>query len=133
MAVVKYDPKEVQVIIDGAILTGFADGTFVTASREEERYEEYVGAHGEVTRSKNANPLGTITVTLKHTSPSNQLLGRLARRDALFPIRVVDRNDGSTVGGSDAWLVNPADYERGDETEEREWEIRVADYEQREG
>lgn len=127
-----YDPKDVNVIVDGKFLTGFADGTFVNCEKEEDSYNTYVGAQGEVVRSKNAHPVGTITVTLEHTSPSNDVLNRLANSGRVFPARMVDRGSRQvTIGGSECWIQKPADEDRGDETTEVEWTIIVADYEKR--
>lgn len=128
----QYDPRDVNVIVDGEFLTGFAEGTFVSCEKEEDGYETYVGAQGEVTRSRNAHPIGTITVTLEHTSPSNNTLNRRANSGAIFPASMVDRNSRrATIGGSECWIQKPADEERGDEVSEVEWVIVVADYEKR--
>ncbi len=128
----QYDPRDVNVIVDSEFLTGFADGTFVSCEKEEDAYETYVGAQGEVVRSRNAHPIGTITVTLEHTSPSNNTLNRLANSRNVFPAYMVDRNTRqTTIGGSECWIQKPADEERGDEVSEVEWVIVVADYEKR--
>ena len=124
-----YDPKDVSVIVNGVFLTGFSDGTFVSWEKQEDNYTPHVGAQGEVDRARNAHPLGTITVTLKQTSPSNAVLNRLAKSKSTFPVRVVDRNTPETiVGGSEAWIGKQPDGERGNEITGQEWQIMVADY-----
>lgn len=124
-----YDPKDVSVVVNGRVITGFADGTFINASKETENYIPHVGAQGEVSRAVNANPLGKITLTLKSTSPSNSEMNRLAKSKAIFPARVIDRNDGSlAAGGSECWVEKPANIEYGAEVTSREWVIVVADY-----
>ena len=126
-----YDTRDVSVVVDGTVLTGFAEGTFVEASKDEDNYEAYVGAQGEVSRSRNANPMGSINVTLKSTSPSNALLNTLAKSNRTFAARVVDRNTGNaTAGGAVCWVQKPTGLEWGDEVSEREWTIVVADYDQ---
>lgn len=126
-----YDPKDVNVIVNGIVLTGFAEGTFISAEKEEESYTTYVGAKGEVARSKNANPLGKITVTLKATSPSNAYLNNLAYSKGVFPVLVVDQNTGNTtVGGTECWLEKPPAMEWGKEISEMEYTFIVADYTQ---
>ena len=125
-----YDPENVNVVVDGFIVTGFADGTFVNVEQEEENYVSYVGAKGEVARSKNANKTGHITLTLKHTSPSNAVLNRLANSKGTFAASVIDQNDSSfTAGGPECWIEKPASIERGKEISEREWVIKVAELE----
>ena len=131
MPVKNYDPKDVNVVVDGSNLTGIADGTFVTASQNEDNFVPYVGAKGEITRAHNADKTGSVSVTLKRTSPSNAKLSALAASGEIVSVRVVDVNDNVTsVGGSNAWVVKPADYGAGEETPEVEWEFFIADYQQ---
>lgn len=129
MSVRTYDPQDVNVVVDGTILTGFAEGTFVSIERSEESYVMYVGSKGEVARSVNANKSGTITITLDQTSPSNAVLRRLANSVATFPISVVDQNTGETSGGNNAWVEQPASKEFGNEIGTREWTIVVPELE----
>jgi len=124
-----YDPRDVNVIVDGVFLTGFTDGTFVSCEKVEDNWTPHVGAQGEVDRARNAHPLGTITVTLKQTSPSNAHLSRLAKSKNTFPVRVVDRNSPETIiGGSECWIVKQPNVERSNEITGQEWQIQVADY-----
>lgn len=120
-----YDTEDVNVIVNGTILTGFADGTFVSVEQDEERYTPYVGAKGEVSRAKNANKMGKITITLAQDSPSNSYMSRLSNSKETFPVSVVDQNFGSTSGGNDCWVEKPSNIEYGKEISEREWVIVV--------
>lgn len=131
----QYDPRQVAVIVNGREIVGFAEGTFISAERSSERYgEPDVGAKGEVTWVRSADDTGTITLTLKHNSASNGYLHELFRQqdDPGFEltVSVVDRNfDGDvSVGGSDARIANLPPFNRGEEVEDVEWVIRVADY-----
>lgn len=126
-----FDIRDVNVIVDGLFLTGFAEGTPITASKDEENYSTHVGAKGEVSRARNADPMGTITVTLKNTSDSNTQLNRLAKGIDTFPVQIVDANSlKKQAGGSIAWLEKPADLDWGAEVETIEWTFKVADYDQ---
>lgn len=128
-----YNPKDVSVVVNGTVLTGFAEDSFVTAEKAEDNYTKYVGALGEVARSKNADPTGSITVTLNHTSPSNAVLNALAKSKDTFSAFVIDRNSKQVnAGGGTCWIQKPASIERGAEISEREWTIVVADYDQTE-
>lgn len=120
-----YDPKDVNVVVDGTILTGFADGTFVSIEQEEENYTMHVGAQGEVSRARSHNRSGTITVTLSQDSPSNTYLNRKANSKETFSVAIVDMNTDETHGGNNCWIEKPADKEFGKEVEEREWVIVV--------
>ncbi|WP_205628675.1 phage structural protein, partial [Acinetobacter baumannii] len=64
-----YDPNNVTVVIDGRFITGFQEGSFVQASKDEENFSTKVSAQGEVAVALSNNPLGTITITLSQTSP----------------------------------------------------------------
>lgn len=131
-----YDPKDVNVIVGGVALTGFAEDTFVTAERMEDSFTEYVGAKGEVAMADNNNKTGEITVTLEATSPSVAYLNELANRkgkNAIVPVTVVDLNDDSRVviSGAEARVRKPAAYEAGKEISEREFVIFVSEMEYR--
>lgn len=129
MSVVTYDPQDVNVIVDGTFLTGFAEGTFVQIARDEDSYTTYVGSKGEVSRSVNANKMGKITVTLTQNSPSNSYLERLSKSKKTFPVSVVDQNFGESDGGNDCWVEKPADKELGKEIGTREWVFVVPEME----
>lgn len=134
MAMKEYDPRDVSVIVDEHVATGLGDGTFVQVEKSEENYETYVGAQGEITRARNVNPLGQITVTLQNTSPTNAVFNKLAKSKDTFEAFVIDRNnDTIKAGGSNCWFEKPADREWGDETSEIEWTIIVGDYDITEG
>ena len=124
-----YDPKDVKVVVDGTVLTGFAEGTFVQCQKNTETYSMNVGALGEVDFAKSADETGQITVTLKHTSPSNRFLTRLAKGRKSFPVQVIDRNtNGITAGGTECRIQKLPDQERSNDITSLEWVFLVADY-----
>ena len=124
-----YDARDVSVIINGTYITGFSEGSFISTEKDEENYITHVGAKGEVARARNANPLGTITLELKSTSPSNGFLNQLAKSKDLFEIEVIDANENAKkIGGSEAWVEVPAPLTFSNEIETIEWTIKVADY-----
>lgn len=53
-----YDPEDVNLIVDGTIITGFAEDTFIAVERMEDTFTEYVGVKGEVSMAENANETG---------------------------------------------------------------------------
>ena len=131
-----YDPMDVSVTLTANeidyIVTGFAEGTFVTCQKTEDDYSVVVGAKGEVCRARTANPLGQIQLTLKNTSPTNAILRTLVNQDALFDARVNDANDSTqfNAGGSKCWVLKNANEQRGSTILNTEWTIMVGDYEQ---
>lgn len=131
-----YDPRNVAVIVNGREIVGFAEGTFIEAERSTERYSPDVGAKGEVTFVRSADDTGTVTITLKHNSPSNAFLHELWRQQddpTAEPITILvqDRNfDGDvSVSGSECKIVNLPPFSRGDEVEDAEWQFLLANYE----
>lgn len=125
-----YDPREVNVIVDGMYITGFAEGTMVTAGKDEDDFSVTYGAQGDYSIAESHNRLGTVTLTLQSTSPSLPFLRQLANRRRVFPCYVVDSNDSSRVvaGGSEARVLKSPGFERGNEIGETEVEIKVFDY-----
>lgn len=70
MDVTSYDPKKVNVAVNGAIITGYASDSMITATKNEDAVTTEVGCKGDVVYSENANESGTITITLQGTSSS---------------------------------------------------------------
>lgn len=121
MSVNTYDPLDVNVVVNGTILTGFADGTMIKVEKDEDRYTAKVGTKGEVARARNANEMGKVTVTLSQDSPSNSYLSQLEKGKDTFPVNVVDQNFGVTSGGNDGWILKNPGVEYGKEVSNREW------------
>src|SRR6478735_5327441 len=93
MAVDVFDFKNASVVVDGKFLTGYMDGTAIQAEKNEDNKVPHVGADGGVTFSNSADNTGTITVTLKQTSPSLPVLIDLAKnKSKVFPVSVIDTN-----------------------------------------
>ncbi|MCL2618664.1 MAG: hypothetical protein FWD98_06390, partial [Defluviitaleaceae bacterium] len=94
-----YDSKEVNLVVEGVVITGHAEGTWISAERSEDDFSEHVGAHGEVALAESNNFTGEITFSLDCTSPSNEFLYGLSRRRldrAIISAVIVDAN---THGG----------------------------------
>lgn len=129
-----YDPNDVNVVVGGRTITGFAEDSFVSAERLEDNFTEYVGAKGEVAMAESNNKTGEITLTLQSTSPSVTYLNNLAERKgsaAIVPVSIVDLNDDGkiTVSGAEARVRKPSNYEAGREISEREFVIFVSELE----
>ncbi len=125
-----YDPGVVVITFGPWVITGYADGTFVKASRNEDTFKVYVGADGSPSRSRSRNKSGTIEVTLAQTSPSNDALASAAAADELlgtgiYPAMVKDLNGTTLVSAAEAWVRKPADVEEGKEVAGRPWTIET--------
>ena len=123
-----YDVKKVTVVVDGVYLTGFSSDDKVTAEREEDTQIEYIGVDGEFDSSINANNSGTVSVTLKSTSPSILYLNRLANARTTFPLSVIDLNEnGVNATGANGFVRKPMLPDKSKEISDVEYEIFVGD------
>lgn len=109
MSVRTYDPSQVIVSIGNVPMSGFTDGTFVEIVRNEPTWSLVVGADGYATRGKNNNYSGTLTLTLKQSSPSNDVLSGLMLLDELsntgvFPVLVKDASGNSIYFSGQGWI-----------------------------
>lgn len=123
-----YDPASCNLQIDGALISGYGDGTFITVAKEDsELWAVHQGAHGEVSRTKKNKPYGTITLSLKQTSPSHTLLNALKFSGATFLASFKDASTGRFGIASQAWIMNDPDDESAEEESMVEWIIGCAD------
>jgi hypothetical protein len=128
MSVRTYDPKQTIVSIGGSIMQGFADGTFLSIADDEDRFAKVVGADGTVSRAKSNNTSATVSLTLKRTSPSNDVLSSIARDDEIanlgvVPIMVKDLNGTSLFQADAAWIQARPTEDSSKEIDDREWVI----------
>jgi len=134
MAVKTYDPKGVVVSIGGSPISGYADGTFVNISRQNDTFTSVAGADGEVSRAKSNDKRGEMTLTLLQTSLSNDVLSALAVLDeklgtGVVPIIVKDMSGLTIYFSGSGWIKKPADSEFGKEISNRDWVFELAEME----
>lgn len=131
MTVKTYSPKKVQLIVLGNIISGFAAGTFIVASREVDAFTKILGGDGEVARTQSANRSGEVTITLLQTSGSNDILSAIAVADELAgtgigPIIIKDTGGSTVLFSGEGWIRKQPDVEFADEAGDREWIIDMA-------
>ena len=97
MDVTSYDPKKVNVAVNGAIITGYASDSMITATKNEDAVTTEVGCKGDVVYYENANESGTITITLQGTSSSLPRLRSLASSRKQISVTVSDANDSDDI------------------------------------
>ncbi len=125
----RFDPKLITAIVDGRVLTGFAEDSFIKCEKLEDNFTEHVGGQGEVSVAINANETGEVTFTFANTSPSIAYLNQLANSKKEVPISIIDMNtNGTNVSGTKAMVRKPADIEWGKEVGEVEMKVFIADY-----
>lgn len=127
-----YDPAQITVAIGGAIMGGYTDGTFVEVARNESSWNTVVGADGIVTRGKSNNRSGTLTLTLKQSSPSNDILSAILVGDELtnvgvFPVLIEDLSGTSLYFSAQAYITTFASSTFSKDITDRSWVITLAD------
>ncbi len=124
-----YNPKEVTFSFNGINFSGFADGTFIVAARvDKELYKMHVGAHGEPSRTKNNNTTGTVKVTLKQTSPSNQFCDGIKNSTATGALMIKNNSSGTEIIlASEAWINEEPDRSFADTEQMVEWTFMCSD------
>jgi hypothetical protein len=132
MSVRTYDASEVVVSIGGVPMSGYTDGTFVEVARNEPTWTMVVGADGLVTRAKTNNFSGTLTLTLKQSSPSNDVLSGFLNVDELsntgvVPILIKDLSGNSIFFSAQGWVSQFANATFAKEITDRTWTISLAD------
>lgn len=125
-----YDPGQVIVTFLGTPLHGFADGTFVKVTRNEEAFKLQVGADGEAARVRNRNRSGQVAITLQQTSVSNDVLSAAAALDELAAggtgaLLIKDLNGTTLVSALVAWVRKIPEAELGNELGQREWVLET--------
>lgn len=121
-----YDPSQIIVTWGAIIMTGFAEGTFITIARNGDLFEKSRGADGSVDRiNKNANDF-SVTLTLKQTSISNDLISTQMTIDittnvGALPLTVKDLNGLELFFAAKAWVGKDPDDDYGDALGNREW------------
>ena len=90
MNVTYYDPRKVSVVVDGRIVTGFADSSMITIARSEDIVSTSVGTQGDVVYSESANRSGTLTMSLQSTSASLVWLKNIAKSRKEISVVITD-------------------------------------------
>ena len=126
MSVKTYDPAEVQLIVGGVPISGYADGTFISIERDEQAFNKVTGADGRTSRAKTNNRAGNITITLQQTSDSNDVLSGFmiadeATGDGVVPVLVKDNSGRTLAATSAAWVQQSPGQEYSKDVENREW------------
>lgn len=121
-----YDPKKIVMTFGPVIITGLAEGTFVTITQSGPSFEKVKGADGGVDRvNKNANDY-SVAINIKRTSLTNDALSAIVIADkntntGKFPLVVKDLNGTSLFVAAQAWIAKEPDAEDGDSIANREW------------
>jgi hypothetical protein len=125
-----YDPKEARVLVNGIDLTGYSDGDKIKIEPvTKEAFKSHAGVDGDTSFAAVHDNRHTITVTLKHGSPSNKYLDGLLKSKINVAVAVINNSEGKYIGGGSYGRISERPgVTFGAETGKREWKILVADY-----
>lgn len=123
----QYNPANVVLLLGGVQPVDIAPGTMYNISRNEDIIIPSVGVLGEVALATNQNKTGTLTVSLKNTSPTNSVLSSFAfigeKTDIkFFPVVLEDKSSNMalvTMG----WIQSQPDFTLGTEVGQMDWVI----------
>lgn len=121
-----YDPAQVQVIVGGIPISGFADGTFIRVGRRAAAWDLTVGTDGEGTRAKSNDRSGFVEIELMQSSASNITLSDLSLADELsnagvVPIMIKDGSGSSLHTAEQAFIEKNPDGEYAKTATTRVW------------
>lgn len=125
-----YDPKNVNIAIGKVTLSGFAEDTFVTISRQGNAFETKRGADGTIARA-NTNAVDfLVKFTLLQTSPVNDALlamlnSDMENNDGVTSLEIKELYTGGLKFEASAWIEKDPDGDWGNNVKEREWTIHT--------
>jgi hypothetical protein len=134
MKVKTYNSKEVTMSIGSHIVTGFADGSFITIEQSGDGVSKVVGAHGEVQRSISPDKTYAIGITLLWGSDTNAWLNSQVKKDqensnAIFPTLIKDLIGNTLFQAEESWVVKNANITFDQTAQNREWSIETGEAE----
>ena len=127
-----YDPAKVLFswgLLTG-VLSGYAEGTFIKAGRDEKAFKKKGGADGEYTRVQNRSRGGHIELTLKQGSASNAILSAIFQADensgtGVAPVTLIDMSGTqpqTAVSAVNCWIQGIPEITFGaNDEEQRVW------------
>lgn len=127
-----YSPEDVIVSIAGLLpIEGFTEGTFISVSKDTPYFATKESSDGVVSRIARKSGLYTLQMTLMGTSPSNEVLTRMALLDskthiAKFPVIVKDMLGSTLLFSTSSWVETNPTTDFGVSVDSRVWSIKCA-------
>lgn len=133
-----YSPEAVSIIIGNDqfshVVSGVAEDTFITISRETPATQLVVGGDMSAMRIRRRNRSSTITITLMQGSNSNDVFSQILKNDEdamnndwLFHVTIKDGSGRSVFFSPQAYIANMPDISFGTEGDNRDWVIQCID------
>jgi hypothetical protein len=130
------DPTQVKFNL-GVPITGFAPGSYITATPMSVTFESQAGIDGETQRVKKGDRRWQFKLTLLRSSASNDVLSALHLQDVkgnngagVAPLIMTDMSGRTKFAAPEAWIVGWPEADHSDEPgQTREWTVEAANVE----
>lgn len=129
MGIASYSPEEVNCLAFGIPLSGFADGTFITISKDKVPFGTTETADGQVARLYTNSQTYTIQLTFHRGSTSNDILTKLWQLDELsqvgkFPLFIKDLSGTDLFFSTNTWIEGVPNMVQSTNFDTRTWILR---------
>lgn len=125
-SITRYNAKDTTIIVDGVYITGLGED-MISYAKEESTAEFVVGAQGDVVKSEINNDIYTLTLSVQPTSPQLSHLISLKDRKDCFPVWVINKEMGITLGGTQACINEMPEISLSAEAQDLEIVISILD------
>ena len=130
MTIANYLPDEVNCLALGIKLSGFADGTFISISKDKVPFSMSESADGVSARLYNRSQTYTVTLTFHCGSPSNEVLTKLWLLDestqrGRFPLFIKDLSGSDLFFSTSAWIEGIPTVVKSTTMDTRTWVLRA--------
>lgn len=129
MTIANYLPDEVNCLAFGIPLNGFADGTFITISKDKVPFGSTETADGQVARLYTNSSTYTISLTFHRGSTSNDILTKLWQLDEIsqrgkFPLFIKDLSGTDLFFSTNTWIEGIPNMVQSTNFDTRTWTLK---------
>lgn len=129
MTIANYLPDDVNCLAFGIPLSGFADGTFISITKDKVPYGTTETADGQIARLYTNSQTYTISLTFHRGSVSNDVLTKLWQLDeftqrAKFPLFIKDLSGTDLFFSTNTWIEGIPSMVESTNFDSRTWVLR---------
>lgn len=129
MELANYCPEDINCLAFGIPLNGFAEGTFITISKDKVPYGATETADGMTARLFTNSQTYTIQLTFHRGSTSNDVLTKLWQLDeitqkAKFPLFIKDLSGTDLFFSTNTWIESLPNMVQSSTFDSRTWILR---------
>jgi hypothetical protein len=128
--IASYTPEEVNVLLAGFIpIKGFADGTFISITKDVMPFSSRRTADGTVSRAYHNDQTYTLALTLHSASEFNDIMTKLWQLDEIsqvgkFPILIKDNSGTDLFFSTTTWIETIPEIVKSTAIDNRTWIMR---------